>query len=227
MTTDSSNATISATGIKFFTLLSIKNIISTLPLTQQGLLLKAQLSDATHSIDLYENPAALPEVYFAKHAVFASTLEEAVKIIISDDFVPGESIIVENPKMSSEYATQGNIHITQSEEGKIIADVSNAADGAILVCTQTFYPGWRSRIDGKDANVFAVNVKHIGVQVPIGNHRIEFYYQPQSFIYGALVSAVTLGITVVLMAFGLFRSLWRTHQKTPARVQHRRRSHGR
>lgn len=227
MNSDASNATISATGIKFLTLLSVKNIISTLPLTQQGLLLKAQLSDATHSIDLYENPNALPRVYFAKRAVFANTLEEAVKIIISDDFVPGESIIVENPKLSSEYATQGNIQIAQSKEGNIVTNVSNAADGAILVCTQTFYPGWRAKIDGHDANVFPVNIKHIGVQVPIGNHRIEFLYQPDSFTYGALVSAVALGITVVLMAFGFFRSLWHTHRKTPAHASHRRRSRGR
>jgi hypothetical protein len=226
ITSDSSNATISATGTKFLTLLSIKNIISTLPLTQQGLRLKAQLSDATHAIDLYENPAALPEIYFAKHAVFVRTLEDAVKTIISDDFVPGESVIVENPKMSSAYATQGNVQIALSEEGKIVANVSNAADGAILVCTQTFYPGWRAQIDGKDTDVFPVNIKHIGVRVPIGNHRIELYYQPGSFIWGARISAITLGVTVVLIGFGLFRSFWHMHQKTPVHAPRRRRSRG-
>jgi hypothetical protein len=227
ITTDASNATISATGMKFLSLLSIKNIISTLPLTHQGLLLRVQLADATHSIDLYENPDSLPRIYFAKRTVVIRTVEDAVKQFISDDYNPKETVLVENPLTPYAFESFGSAQITATEEGRLQASVSNPHDGAVLVLTQTFYPGWHARIDNVETTVFPVNIKHIGIQVPTGNHKVEFYYMPKSFVYGALISIITLSITIVLMVFGFYRLLFGTHQKTHPLYPHRRHNHGR
>jgi hypothetical protein len=225
ITSDASNATISAMGSKLLTLLSIKNIITTLPLTQKGLLLHVQLADPTHSIDLYENPDALPSVYFAKRAIYEKTLEDTIKTMITDNFIPGESIIVENPKLIYDASSQGTTHINESRQGEIDINVSNAVDNAILIYTQTYYPGWHATIDGKETSVFPVNIKHIGIQIPLGNHLISFYYKPQSFITGVWISGMTLCIIIVLMVFSWFRSFVQNRRKALSHARHHQRNH--
>lgn len=227
ITTDASGATISANGRKLLALLSIKNVISTLPLTQQGLLLQKQVSDSGHTIDLYENPDALPNVYFAKQAIPVHTVEHAVEILTSDSSIPGDTVLVEFEATPAATLTRGAVEIKSSGEGHYTVEVTSPNENAILVLTQTYYPGWRATIDGHEVHIFPVNIKHIGILVPQGNHTIEFRYMPDSFIYGAWVSGISLSVTIFLMVFGFFRSLWRTHQRVPARVHRHRRNHDR
>ncbi len=224
ITSDESDATISASGQKFLTMLSVKNVISTFPLTQQGLSPKTHISYAGHTIDLYENPEALPSVYFAKKAIPVHTVEEAVRELLSDTFVPGDDVLVESEPTPAATLIRGTVEIISSGEGEYVARVINPNDQAILVLTQSYYPGWRATINRKGVSVFPVNIKHIGVLVPKGNHVVEFRYLPNSFVSGAWVSGIALGVTIFLMAFGFFRSLWHTHQKAVSREQHLRRN---
>lgn len=227
ITTTASGATISAVGRNLLTLLSVKNVISTLPLTQQGLLFQTQLTDGAHSIDLYENPEALPGAYFAKQAIPVHTVEEAVAILTSSAFIPGDTVLVEFEATPAGTLTRGDIQTKSSGEGWLVYGVTNPNENAILVLTQTYYPGWHATIDTNEVRIFPVNIKHIGILVPAGNHAIEFRYMPDSFVYGVWITSVSLSVTIFLMVFGFFHSLWHTHQKAAVRVPHRRRNRDR
>lgn len=227
ITTDTANATISAVGRKLLTLLSVKNVISTLPLTQQGFVPLAQLSEAANSIDLYENPDALPAVYFAKKAIPVRTVEEAVATFASDSFIPGDTVLVEFEATPAATVARGEVEIKSSGEGRYTIGVTNPNEKEILVLTQTYYPGWHATIDNRETRIFPANIKHIGILVPVGNHTIEFRYWPNSFVYGAWITSISLSVTIFLMVFGYFYSLWHTHQKAAVREPHRRRNRGR
>ena len=202
ITSDSSSATISAAGNNILSLLSITNIVSTLPLTQQGLLPEGNISNQAYRIDLYKNPGALPTVYFAKQAIAVHTVEEAGLILTSDTFTPGDTALVEFDATPSAAPVRGTVHIASSGQGTIVAQVTNPNKNAILVLTQTYYPGWHASIDTHEVTLFPVNIKHIGILVPNGNHTITFWYMPDSFLYGAWISGLSLGITMFLMVFG-------------------------
>ncbi len=226
ITFDSSNATISATGIKLLSLLSVKTVISTLPLTQQGLSLKAHISFAGHTTSLFENPDPLPPVYFAKRAIPVHTVEDAVAAFTSDTFVPGDTILVEFDATPAASLTRGTIAVKSSDEGQYVISVTNPNARAILVLTQTYYPGWHATIDTKAVPIFPVNIKNIGILVPRGPHTIEFTYWPDSFVYGAWISGICLGVTIVLMVFGFVYSRRHIRQKASSRVLHRRGNRG-
>ncbi len=217
ITTDASGATISASGRKLLTLLSIKNVISALPLTQEGLLRKTSVSYANRTIDLFENSEALPAVYVAKKAIPVHTVEDAIAAFASDAFIPGDTVLVESDATPAATLIQADVEIKSSGQGVYAVNVTNPNEHAILVLTQSYYPGWHATIDTKEVPIFPVNIKHIGIQVPAGNHSVEFRYRPDSFMYGALVSGVSLGVTIFLMVFGFFRSQHHTHQKALGR----------
>lgn len=68
-----------------------------------------------------------------------------------------------------------------------------------LVLSQSFYPGWHYRIDGGEARqAFPADHVLTGAFVPPGTHEIEFFYLPDPFKQGRLVSILSLALFAIL-----------------------------
>jgi uncharacterized membrane protein YfhO len=76
---------------------------------------------------------------------------------------------------------------------RIIAD---ARCKSMVVLTDTFYPGWKATVDGRDAGIYDAYAAFRGVVVEPGSHVVEFRYRPRSVILGA--SLTGLGLLLVL-----------------------------
>ncbi len=61
----------------------------------------------------------------------------------------------------------------------------------MVVIGQTFYPGWRARVDRKPAQLYQVDGFLDGVAAPAGEHTIELVYYPWAVWTGAAISAMT------------------------------------
>jgi hypothetical protein len=79
----------------------------------------------------------------------------------------------------------------------------------LLVLSQIYYPGWRALIDGKDADVFPVNLVQQGVLIPAGEHQVELYFRPDSFSAGLVISGLASIICVATLGLGLL--IYRRH----------------
>jgi hypothetical protein len=76
---------------------------------------------------------------------------------------------------------------------------------ALLVLSDTHYPGWHATLDGKPASILRANGLFRAVVVPKGEHRVVFAYTPSSFRNGAWLSAGSLALWIAVMAFALRR----------------------
>ena len=63
----------------------------------------------------------------------------------------------------------------------------------------SYYPGWRAYVDGKQAEILRANYAFRAVRVPAGKHRVEFVYRPRSFYAGLSVTSVALLIGIVAL----------------------------
>lgn len=206
ITTDVTYATISAFGGKLLNILAIKNVISTLPLTQDGLSPIKEITEGSRSITLYNNPDALPKAYIASSTIPVSTVEQAVKVMESDAFNPGKTVLVEadDARTNSHNST---VVVNSQEDGPYTFQIIDAQKGDILVITETYYPGWHLLVDGVETPNFPVNIKHIGTELSAGDHRVSAYYLPDSFMRGAWISIVSLIVIVSLTAFAWLRGI--------------------
>jgi uncharacterized membrane protein YfhO len=73
-------------------------------------------------------------------------------------------------------------------------------ENALLVLSDTYYPGWKAFIDEEKVKIYKADYNFRAIALKPGEHEIKFVYDPISFKIGMLVSLLTLvGIVVYLI----------------------------
>jgi uncharacterized membrane protein YfhO len=72
---------------------------------------------------------------------------------------------------------------------------------ALLVVTDTWYPGWRVTVNGRAAPIAEVNAFQRGIRVPAGNSTVVMSYEPWTVRVGIIVSLATLVATILCLIF--------------------------
>jgi len=88
-------------------------------------------------------------------------------------------------------ATESAVESEEYDADRVLFTVTTDIP-SFLVLSDTWYPGWRAAIDGEDVPVYRTNYAFRGVAVPRGTHQVEFRYDPDSFRYGAGISAISV-----------------------------------
>jgi uncharacterized membrane protein YfhO len=92
-------------------------------------------------------------------------------------------------------------HITGQEPHAV--RVRAVADRpAWLVLTDTWYPGWTARVDGREARLWRANHAFRAVRLSAGEHLVEFHYEPAWLALGLAMSGAGLAGVALLLATG-------------------------
>jgi hypothetical protein len=82
-----------------------------------------------------------------------------------------------------------------SQRVEIISESNNglglqvkAAENALLVLSDTYYPGWKAFVDGKETKIYRADYTFRAIPLNAGTHRVEFVYDPMSIKLGAGVT---------------------------------------
>lgn len=71
-----------------------------------------------------------------------------------------------------------------------------------LVLTDTYYPGWRCDIDGKETSILRCNYAMRAIVLPAGKHAVAFYFAPPLFRVGLIITCSTcLALFSILLYF--------------------------
>lgn len=164
--------------------------------------------------DVYELAAA-PVVYWTERAVLASGRDRAWAGLAGAE--PGQVAVVDAAGALADADIQraiaelgaGTRHVAgrvvERSRNGLIAEVDAPAAGVVVV-NETYYPGWRARVDGRAADIVPVNVQFRGLLVGPGHHRIELEYQPPGFRLLALLSLLSMAACFGLMVWDARRS---------------------
>jgi hypothetical protein len=99
-------------------------------------------------------------------------------------------------------AAAGSARITRYDPERVELR-ANARRGGMVVLNDVQYPGWKARVDGREAPIERVDYLFRGVRVGPGSHTIEMTYEPLSFKAGWIVSLVSLAGLAAALAAGL------------------------
>ncbi len=151
---------------------------------------------------IYCNDAALPEAIVVPQAQVVADPSARMELLQDPDFDPLVEVLLSQapspPVLSgSQDGGQGGT-ATVSRPGpdqvRIEVDMERAG---YLVLADTYYPGWRARVDGQPAEILQANHAFRAVALDAGQHLVVFEYDPLSFRLGAWI---TVGAALLLAA---------------------------
>ncbi len=163
--------------------------------------------EANSSIIL-ENKKYQPRFYFAGKLINVQNIDEAKDIIWDDKagdvkFDPSSDVIAENINFeNTSFEAQNNrLEIISSKNNSIELDIS-AQENSFLVFSDTFYPGWRAYVDGKETEIYRTNGLFKGIYIPAGKHMIVFNFMPSHFILYSTISLISFSgciLTIIIL----------------------------
>jgi hypothetical protein len=165
-----------------------------------------------------QNLRAQPRAWLVGEAVSVDG-EEALSRIRGEQsedapFDPERTALVEDappelPKLAGgPLAPDSFAHLVAYEPDHLVIETSTDRD-ALLVLSETFYPGWEARVDGRAERIRLTDFLLRGVFVPAGRHRVEMRYTATAARHGAVISALTL---LALACLGIYAARTRVNE---------------
>jgi hypothetical protein len=98
-----------------------------------------------------------------------------------------EAHMVVQPPPVETCAAADNVQLVEHAPDRLAIHAEMACSGMVIL-SDTYYPGWRARVDHHPAEIYEVNGAMRGVAVPRGSHTITMRYRPLSVYLGAALS---------------------------------------
>jgi hypothetical protein len=157
-----------------------------------------------------QNPGALGNAWFVNELKWVATADDEITSLTS--FKSKETAII-NEKFKSDLAgftanldSSASIQLTKYQPNKLVY-AFEAKSTQYAVFSEIYYDkGWNAYLDGNLVPHQQVNYVLRGMQIPAGNHTIEFRFEPKVIETGetiALASSITLyGLLLAALGMG-------------------------
>jgi hypothetical protein len=153
-------------------------------------------------IKVYGFKSILPRAYFASVTEQLSSKEETLDRLSASEFPAHNTLILAEPGTvpAQKSYGRGEVRILSYQRQWVQCEVVAETDG-YLVLLDSYYPGWRAYVDGKQAEILRANYAFRAVRVPAGKHRVEFVYRPWSFYAGLSLTSLALILGIVVLCW--------------------------
>ena len=159
-----------------------------------------------NTIKLYRNHNPLPRAWLVKDHR-ALDQKSTLAILSGKEFTPRKEVLLEEEPLSTNPKSQIRNPKSLDELPEFVSEGNNrllihvkAPENAFLVLSDTYFPGWKAYVDGKEEKIYQANYNFRAVLLPPGDHRVEFIYRPMSFIAGAAVTVLgIIGCAAMLL----------------------------
>ena len=167
--------------------------------------------DGDPGLNIFENTRAMPRAFVVFDVQAVSDHASALAAIHAPDFDPTQKVVLESDRLGQPITPVANAsaEIVGYGPNEILVDAKSLSDG-VLVLSEVYYPGWRAWIDDRPVDVLRADYLFRAIELPAGQHRVRFLYDPPLFKFGAGLFIVTL------IALGAY-CLWSTKVKRAAR----------
>ena len=124
--------------------------------------------------------------------------------LLNESFDPIQVAYINEPL--TEAINKGGIILEYESSIHLIKLKTTSQNAGFLVISEIHYPlRWKAKIDGKSVKTIETNGLIRGIEVPAGEHIIEFEYDKSMFHKGILISILSFIFAIGLIAFGLIK----------------------
>lgn len=155
-----------------------------------------------------ENPDALGNAWFISDIQPVNNPDDEIEAL--KNLEPSTTCVIDIsifPTETRKYETGGTIELIEFQPNYLKYQYSKSTNG-FAVFSEIYYPvGWKATIDGNPINIKRVNYILRGVEVPAGDHMIEFEFKPASYYVGNKIMLVLSLGTLIFFGFASYFTL--------------------
>jgi hypothetical protein len=149
------------------------------------------------------NQQALGNAWLVSSVSTVNNADEELNQICNID--PKSTAVVDQSKFttgSTTYDNSGEVILEEHQPNYLRYRFNNTGT-ALAVFSEIYYPeGWNATIDGEPANILRANFILRALEVPPGQHTIEFRFEPAAYFTGNKVMMAS-SIALLLLFFGI------------------------
>lgn len=157
--------------------------------------------------DPNKNAALLPNIgaaWLIKDLKVVANPEEEILFLGKEEFNPKTNAVIDGSKFKpsqTSFTQSGQIKLSSYKPNHLVYDAS-VSDQAFAVFSEIYYAkGWEVTIDGKEVDLTRVNYVLRGLEIPKGEHKIEFKFEPTSYYVGETISLI--GSILIFASIGV------------------------
>ncbi len=175
-------------------------------------------NDKKDSQHIQKRNTAAGNAWFVDRVTFVKDNDEEMRAINSFDprkeaFVHEEFRQVIDAKRLGASGSSSSINLVSYRPDYLVYEYS-APNDVMAVFSEVWYDkGWNAYVDGDKIPHVRANYLLRAAQLPGGNHRVEFRFEPRSYYHGELISL----IASLLLVLGLAAAIWLENKKTQPR----------
>lgn len=155
-----------------------------------------------------QNPYIMGNAWFVDEVQYVNNANEEIDAL--HHINPAKVAVVdqkfsEQVKQTAAPDSMSSIKLTAYEPNGLKYEVDSKTGGTV-VFSEIYYPGWQAYIDGVEAPHGRANYILRAMNVPTGEHVVEFKFDPKSLHVTETVAFIALGILVfILLVFSFLQ----------------------
>ncbi len=150
-----------------------------------------------------QNPATMGNAWFVNEINIVANADAEIAAL--NGFIPAITAIVDarfsEQMMEGLDNTSASIVLTEYKPNYLKYNSSSTNDGIAIFSEIYYNKGWNAYVDNKLTPHFRANYVLRGMQVPAGNHTVEFKFEPNSYSTGETVAYASSIILLLLLGF--------------------------
>ena len=160
----------------------------------------------------YENSEAHGNAWFIKNILFVKTPDE--EILSLDSLDVKNNVVINKDEFGQFFKTESasayrldsiaNVKLVAYQPNYLKYKTNNLNDGFLVFSENYYAQGWNAYLDGKMVPHLRVNYILRGLQIPSGNHVIEFKFEPHVIETGSTITMLSSVTLLLLLISGLF-----------------------
>ena len=157
------------------------------------------------------NPEAAGNAWFVENVMWVDGAKAEMDAL--NDFDEKRTVIADNhfadkiPAVIPQKAEGDTIYLTHYQPNKLTYK-SVSKNGGYAVFSEIYFPwGWQITIDGESVEMARVNYLLRGVNIPAGEHDIEFRFEPTSLKVNTIIAFTSIFMVLIVGVGIIVRSL--------------------
>jgi hypothetical protein len=156
---------------------------------------------------VYENPNALPRVFFVDRFEVRPGAQALQTLLADSRLDVSQAVLLEKPPSIEPVSREGaTATITDYRFNEIRVEASLPSP-ALMVMGEIYYPGWQVEVDDNPGEIIRANHILRAVALPAGEHRIVFRYDMSLLKKSLALSITTFVVALVVLIFAVVSNL--------------------